>query len=460
MINIFRKKQKPVCNPVNEINQEDKFLIKKEHKSNAPHILVYGIERFNLRYNEKSIIDTNFILEFEEFRTNKKFQDYDGVILFQSTFENIETRRGGYASPDYLEVTYDRDELVKRRNQLSQLLDKGKFVCFLIHRSFIDSTRYQEDASDTDLCKISTILKRHSLEGDFQINKVYRSEFGQFLKDYGIARVEFLLYSDLEPHVRRICETYRNRLTGFILLNNRYFIPCFLPDENAVEDFFKKLASALIATSKKLFQEIPSWVDDYKFKTEEGILEEETELQKRIEEFQKKKDIYKKYKRCLCYDGELLVESIENILKEGFGLNLDDRQDDKIEDRVILDADKKEIALLEIKGTNDNIQNIHISQADMHRSRREKVANFPTILIVNTFIKSSNSIVDKTKDVNQVQIKLAFDRAILMMKTIDLLNLLYLKEQGKIEQKDIIDIFTKQYGCLVVSKEGYEVKAE
>jgi hypothetical protein len=238
-----------------------------------------------------------------------------------------------------------------------------------------------------------------------------------------------------------------------------YFIPSRLPSQDETEDFFKKISSSLVTTSKKLIQEIPAWVDEYKFKEEEEISAEEVKLQKQIEELTNRKDVYKRYKRCLCYDGELLTESVADVLRDGLGLKLGDKKDEHLEDRVILDDSNSEIALIEIKGSNENVKNQNIYQADSHRGRREKAADFPSILIVNTLIKASNSIQEKLREIGAEQIKLAVNKKVLVMRSIDLLNLLYLKEENKVTRDEIVDIFTKHYGCLFVSRSKYEIKS-
>ncbi len=461
-MSIFRKKQKDIL-PTPVLPQKEIIAPKviKETKSSLPRILIYGTERFGVEHPNHIVAGKEFELTFSSFDTTDKFQDYDGVVLFQSTFEKIEYVNTYIES--YQKVKYHRDELVRRRNELSQLLEKGGFVCFLIHSHFIDYTQYQTDLNDTDLCKLNLNFSnfyRKNLDGDHLIYKFYRSEFANFLKAYGIAKVKFDYYSDwLDKNIRKVCGIDTYNLTGFILFYNRYFIPCRLPAKDEIEDFFVILASALIATSKKLTQEIPSWVDEYKFKEEEKILDEEVKLQKQIEELSNKKDVFKRYKRCLCYDGELLAESVTDILREGLGLTLDDKKDEHLEDRTFLDDNKNEIALIEIKGSNENVKNPNIYQTDSHRGRREKSADFPSILIVNTFIKPSNSIQEKLRDIGAEQIKLAVDKKVLVMRSIDLLNLLYLKEENKVTKEEIVDIFTKQYGWFSVSQDNYEVKS-
>lgn len=454
---IFNKKSKRDADVKKEDKKLENICSATKDKSCIPRILVYGIERVGLKFESQFIKTRNFEIEFAEFTTNKKFQNYDGVILFQSTFERIKLQ-DAYNS-QYYEVRYSRDELVKRRNQLSQLLDKGGFVCFLIHREFIDRTQYNPNTKDTDLCKVYLNLDsfyRNSLGSDCAITKIYRSEFEPFLKDYGIAKVKFSCYY-YESYIRKICDAGYKVTTGFILCDNRYFVPCRLPSDDEIEDFFKKIASSLIATSKKLIKEIPDWVDEYKFKQEKELLTEEVELQNKIEGLQDKKKIYKGYKRCLCYDGELLVESIVDVLRTGFAFTVDDKKEEYIEDKTILNDAKEDSILVEIKGTNQNVKSNNIYQADAHRGRRDKGSNFPSILIMNTFIKSSNSITDKLKDIALEQVKLAVEKKVLVMRTIDLLNLLYLKEEGKINKSDIISTCTKEYGWLKVSQDKYEI---
>lgn len=461
-MSIFHRKKKEISSPKSQVIEEKQAVIKKEEKPIVPRILVYGIDQVNLENPAVSVNTSNYNLEFASFGTDKKFQDYDGVILFQGIFEEVE-RIHDYLGTSRFNVKYHRDELVKRRNQLSQLLENGGFVCFLIHRHFVDRSEYGVSFTETDLCKIYLNISnfyREPLSSEYLITKIYRSEFEPFLKNYGIARVKFSYHSSwLESNIRKVCDVNYDTV-GFIMLNSHYFLPCRLPAKDEVGDFFSRLVSSLVATSKKLIQEIPSWVDEYRFKEEEKILGEEIGLQNRIEELSRQKDIYRRYKRCLCYDGDLLVESVEGLLKEGLGFILDNKKDEKIEDKVVLDADKNELALIEIKGMNDNIKNPNVYQADSHRGRRNKASSFPSILIANTFIKSSNSLTDKMRELNSEQIKLAVEKKVLVMRTIDLLNLLFLKEQGKINDGEVVGIFTKKYGWLNVSQEGYKIQEE
>ena len=49
---------------------------------------------------------------------------------------------------------------------------------------------------------------------------------------------------------------------------------------------------------------------------------------------------------------------------------------------------------------------------------------------------------------------------VLILRTIDLLNLLYLYEEGKISTEEVIKIFTKDNGWLKVSQEEFSIIKE
>lgn len=58
------------------------------------NILVYGIEKRGLNVPRKEISNHNFKLFFEPFNTVKRFNDFDGVILFQGIFETYKYEDG------------------------------------------------------------------------------------------------------------------------------------------------------------------------------------------------------------------------------------------------------------------------------------------------------------------------------------------------------------------------------
>ncbi len=59
-------------------------------KSRTYNILVYGVEKVGLTAPSNPIKKKNFSLKFEPFNTSERFNEYDGVILFQGIFEEYQ----------------------------------------------------------------------------------------------------------------------------------------------------------------------------------------------------------------------------------------------------------------------------------------------------------------------------------------------------------------------------------
>jgi len=416
---------------------------------NKIRILVYGIDKlgYPLLHDQE---ESDWILTFEEFKTQQKFQDYDGVILFQGIFERWN---------DVCETwDYYRSELLKREKQLKLLIEKNGFICFLLIEPFIDTNRIK-NLSYTDLAKRELNYKgfyRKNYSTEFTSLRVVRDEFTPFLKHYGSAISYFENFND-DLEIKPICYL-GNDLTGFVLNNTRFFLPCLKPekDESAMIEFFTLLTNSLVSSFKRISQELPVWANDYLFKKEEELLKEKDRLNKDLTEINDALETYKKYKKCLFYDGDLLKESIISLLEDSFGFKIDP-EDKLMEDFKIVDKKGEPLVLVETKGISKGVRREFINQTDSHRERNELPADFPSILVVNTNIKTSSSIQDKYQEVAEEQIKHAVKMRVLVLRTIDLLNLLYLKEIKGIDSQKLLDIFQKECGWLKTTQEGFEI---
>jgi len=415
---------------------------------NKANIMVFGIDRFGYRIPDRSLELNNCILHFKYFKTEDRFQDYDGVILFQSTFEEFDYRG------QFIEV--HSEDLLKRENQLRQLInDKRGYCCFLLVTRFID----EHGRNDTDLAKRTLnypSLYRHSWGKPTTGLRITRDEFRTFLKDFGSATTQFYDYNK-ELNLKPICFV-GDDLTGFVLNNSIFFIPCLLPDKRQKEfrEYFSLLADALVSSFKKLSQELPGWTEEYKFKEEEKLLAEKDDLTNKIDAINQRIATFNEYKKCLCYDDELLKESVISVFENGFKFPVD-REDHLREDIKILHHDKKPMILVEVKGTNKGISREFINQADSHRARSGFPSDFPSLLIVNTNIKNAKSLEDKYQEVAKEQVSHAVKMKILVLRTIDLLNLLYLVEAGQITPEEVIEMFKKEHGWLKVTQQEYKI---
>ena len=86
------------------------YEIATERKLN---VLVLGVEKKNLVAPGESIKNRNFEIFFEGYKSHRRLQEFDGVIVFQGIFEKFE-RHSGYEG-SYTIHGSDTDELDKRK---------------------------------------------------------------------------------------------------------------------------------------------------------------------------------------------------------------------------------------------------------------------------------------------------------------------------------------------------------
>lgn len=426
-----------------------RIVMSAEDEPKKVRIIAYGVELAGLTVPDKPIEDRNFTLTFEKFSTSKRFQEFDGVIIFQGIFETFE-RKSNYTS-SWLSHKYDKDELDKRLKELKLLLQNGGFACFMMTQPFIDhSDGYKYE--DTDLTKIA--LNYHSFYrenfGKRTANlEIKRDEFRHFLEIYGAASTHFKNYND-HVDLRVIAET-NGRVTAFILFDEMIFIPCLLPDNNheRVEEFFRLLTDALISTRKKIQVEIPAWVKEFEFVEENQLLKTRIDLVTEIEHIDSKLRQLDQFKRILVCDGDALVEGVRDVFSMGFGLKVDEI-DELREDLKILNENNEPFMFIEIKGTNRGVKRENINQTDSHRERADLLPTFPALLIMNTHIKNTRTLHEKNQDVALEQVSHARKTNVLILRTYDLLELLKMYLSGELIIDEVKTLLTTNSGWLQV----------
>lgn len=423
-------------------------------------LLVYGIERKGLNPLKKQIEDRNYTLTFESFTTKRRFNEFDGVLLFQGSFESFEAKHD-WAGHSYLKHYCDQDELDKRKKELQLLLQGGGFVCFLLCEPFIDMDR-GNNFENTDLAKVNLNFSqfyRENFKGRATALQVIRDEFLRFFELYGAANTHFKNYNNNID--QRVLAQAGNVVVSMILWDERFFIPCLMPENTPerLEEFFRLLCDAIIAIRKKLQIEIPAWVDEFKFQQETILSSERDRLTEEIEHIGSKLSQYERYKRVLLSDDIALVESVAELLEKGFGLKID-TYDELREDIRILNKANQPIIFIEIKGTNRGVKRENINQADSHRERANLPVDFPTVLIMNTHIKNARNLAEKDQDIAIEQVVHATKSNVLILRTYDLLQLLELYLSEVISQDYVVSIFATRTGWLKVIDKQVQIVTE
>jgi hypothetical protein len=431
-----------------------------KHQERKYTLLAYGNERIGISQPSQDISNGNFVLSFEPFNTDKRFYEFDGVILFQGIFEKY--RYEEVWDGIDLNHSYDRNELDKRKKELSLLIEKGGFVCFILHKPFVDSyyySGYTQDLSGTDLCKycltFSSFYRKDYTKRSTHVRSL-RDEFTRFLELYGAASSYFENYnSGLD--LRKIAEI-NGSVVGMVLFDREFFIPSLVPENtnDRIIEYFSILCDALTSSFNKLRIEIPSWLSQFSFEKENTLIQKKQSLIEEIEATDNELAKYTQYKKVLLGSGEILVENVYTLLVSGFGFKVDSEDEFK-EDLKIINDDNDPLVFVEVKGTNRGVKREYINQTDSHRERAGFNSTFPSLLVINTHIKNSASIKDKDQIVPKDQIRHATRIGVLIVRTLDLLFMLRHLSNGKVSQQKVMDLFLNNVGWLKVGVDNWEI---
>jgi len=91
-----------------------------------------------------------------------------------------------------------------------------------------------------------------------------------------------------------------------------------------------------------------------------------------------------------------------------------------------------------------------VNQADNHRERNGLPGEFPSLLIINTNMKSSTSLADKDQRVATEQIQHAARNNVLVLRTLDLINLASLFLIKEVSSEKVVELLTTSCGWLRV----------
>ncbi len=416
-------------------------------------ILVFGMDNQNLRTREDTVRD-KYTISYTDMNTSEKFDDFDGVIIFQGSFESVKIRSGVYTS-SWTEISYDENNLHIREKEIARLHKKNGFSCHLLTKEFthiIDAKyRLETDLTKTRLKDVNLVISNlQNRITSIQFSKGMDA-FKKFIENYGAASTTFRK-NNTKQDFKAIAHI-EEKVVGFSLNQQEYFIPSLPPSEfsSEIEDFFCSLCDALISCHTQKHTTVPTWAKEFDLSVEK---EKEQKIRELEEELSKECLYLKKinsYKNCLCLSGPELAEVVGKIFSDGMNISVDD-SDEHREDLKLLDESGKTIALCEIKGVNRGIKREQINQADSHRERAELPIDFPTLLIVNT-AKEAQSLEDKNQLIANEQIKHAFNTNILILRTFDLLGMLRLHLLNKYSKEEILDLLLKNKGWLQYSND-------
>jgi hypothetical protein len=413
-------------------------------------ILVYGIEKKGLPVPKREIAADKYAIEFADYNNAARFQDFDGIIIFQGTFESFTLANDGY-SRGFLKHKWDRDELDKRTKEALALLDKGGFACLMLTDPFVDFDDGR-DYRDTDLSKRLLSLfevDREEFGTRIATVKSKTNELGRFFELYGAA------WSFLSPRYgntwSKAIASVGRQTVSMVINGNLFVLPTLIPKPTleAVEEYFTILADGVVTLWERLREDLPEWAGEYRFPGEATIIETKVKLSNELLALDARLRLLERLKRVLVLQGEPLVEAVIEVFDKTLPLK-PRREEDFREDLTLVDSTGNIVALVEVKGVSKGVTREHVNQADSHRERNGMPPEFPSLLIINTNMKNSISLADKDQTVAPEQIQHACRNNVLILRTLDLLNLASLHMSGKLTPDEVVELLTTSRGWLKV----------
>jgi len=348
-------------------------------------VLVYGAEKKGVIAPGRELTSRNYTLHFEPFDTARRFDEFDGVIVFQGTFERV-THSTTWMGEGLDRHEYEKDELDKRIREFKLLYDGGGFACFLLCEPFFDGDT-SRDLRATDLVKyfllVDNLYRRNFATRVAHVTPVL-SDFKRFLDRFGAASSWF----ETVGWKPRPIATVGRHLVGMVIGQRLFCVPSQLPEAKPgkihepdpnTKEFFELLVDGLVVVGRKLAVELPVWVDAYEFDREHDALGQKAVLLEEVSKLEAEIDAFKRFKWILIYDGDDLVDAVRYVLETGFGFAVEAAEEFR-EDLKILGEDGKPLVFAEVKGTTRGVKREHVNQADSHRERAGLVPTFPSSL--------------------------------------------------------------------------------
>ena len=328
------------------------------------------------------------------------------------------------------------------------LFERGGFICVLLTDPFIDSDEGR-DLRETDLSKRLLIsAHRNPFSTRMAIIRSKVDELGKFFKLFGAAWSSLYAKDGDEQAIKTLAAA-GNRSVSVVIDGRMFAVPTLIPRETEVEEYFTLLADGVVSLWERLRNELPEWAGEYRFPEETGILAKRQQLTDELCGVDEQLDGLSRLKRVLATQSDVLVDAVMEVFDKGLSLK-SKREESFREDLVLLDAPGDTIALAEVKGVSRGVTREHVNQADSHRERNGLPPTFPSLLIVNTNMRNSTCVADKDQNVAAEQIEHAARNNVLILRTLDLLNLASLHLSGELKAEDVVRLLTTTSGWLRV----------
>lgn len=351
--------------------------------------------------------------------------------------------------------------MLERAKQVFNLIRDEKWVCFLVGE-IVDKVPHgysYVDIKDTDLCKKllnAFRVQRETVPGLSSVLSI-ENEFISYIKEYGVAKT-VLKVQHLQSSKYRTIAIAGENIVGIECLNKVFFLPFHTVkrETNTSTSIVRTVTQAILDYRQKRIVEIPDWVNEFQFSSEENVRSKISLLLDQTNKLQSQLSSWRGYKAILTTSGDILKDRIIKILKDFFQLKIDPIDNNR-EDAKIIDEDGKVLVLIEVKGTKTGVRREYINQVDSHRERNELPVSFPGVLFINNEMSITGIQKRLETKVPDEHIKHAKNSNTLIVRTIDLLFFMRHFENKPDRKDKLINLLLSGGGWLKADSECYEV---
>lgn len=404
----------------------------------------HPMNQWKWKHESQELVAT--IVGVSDFSENLK--NFDGVIIFPEVFEAIRVNK---IREQYLD--YDKNINSTREHELRLLIDSGGWVCVLGY-SIIHYWQGMP-VFDTDIIKryLNVLDVRSSVANTPMTMVKSKSDFfTEYIRQFGVTKLFYDIKSSEFVDDLKSLAVHLDQTTGFVYLNKIFILPFNLTKKNTVgiDTPVKLLVEAVLSYRSENEMQFPEWLSEKKFleeaATEKLILETEQQLKKYADRL----ILFQKYKGILTAKGTPLASLVADILKDYFGLKIDNT-DEGAEDIKIHDELGKLVCVVEVKSSKSSVKNDHIAQFAAHRMKSSLKRDFPGLLIMNSNCTVAGIEQRKKLYPSKEQVDLAEDQGIGILQTVDLLEYMFDLEPLQLNER------SKRFLNDLIGKKGHIV---
>jgi hypothetical protein len=428
-----------------------------------PRIFAYGFDAAGFSTHREPVFLLSVgQIEFMNFLSPTSFEMADGVIIPQGIFEQIERKTSTFGAKT--NVTVHKASMLERERQVFDCLRDGKWVCFLVGEILDEVSQgfHTEPIDDTDLCK--RILNafqmgrhdRYRLYIDKQPEvRTEAREFDLYLHKYGSPRTVYELPHH-QPIEREVIAELDGKVVGVEFDRQLFFLPFETSDKNwpTALSVAKMVAGAITAYRRSRISDIPDWVDEFRFRSEEDLYLEINSLLEQVNRLESQVRSWKDYKGILTTTGSQLRNRIVAILESVFDFHVEVVADRK--SAMVTDDNHRPILIFQSISTENDIERDFIDQIHAQRESQGLPKSLRAILFVNSDMASSDIRSRTEKGVAEEVVRYAAEQNVLIVRTIDLLFLMRQLERDSERKKKLMQVFLSPGGWLKTDRESHK----